>query len=81
MEIQGYLNLTSLLATIFLLQIFRKLQRELDNKCDTTDISANDYTVMLKNIPKSYDAINDDYDDDLKDYLQKNLIENKELKV
>lgn len=73
MEVQGYLNLTSLIATIFLLQIFRKIQRELDNKCDTEDISANDYTIMIKHIPKSFEAKNDDYDDDLKEFLENNV--------
>lgn len=27
---------------------------------------------MVKNIPSEYNAINDDYDDDLKDFLEKN---------
>lgn len=77
MEIQGYLNLASLIAMIFLLQFFRKLQRELDNKCDTEDISANDYTIVVNDIPKVIDAVNDDYDDDLKDFIEKNGVEGR----
>ena len=41
----------------------------LDNECDLLDISASDYTVLLKNIPIKYEAINNDYDEDLLIYL------------
>jgi len=77
MDVQGYLNLASLVAMIFLLQFFRKLQRELDTKCDAEDIAANDYTLIVKKIPIDYEAINDDYDDDLKDFMEKNGLDDK----
>ena len=41
----------------------------MDLECNEKDISAEDYTIFVKNIPISYNAINDDYDDDLKDFL------------
>ena len=44
----------------------------MDLECDQKDISPQDYTIMVKNIPCEYNAINDDYDDDLKDFLEKN---------
>ncbi len=65
MEIQGYLNLVSLIGIIVLLQFFRRTQRILENKCDELDISANDYTVVVTGIPIYFDALNDDYDEDL----------------
>lgn len=36
---------------------------------------------MVKNIPIRFDAINDDYDDDLKDYLVNNGLQNLGSKV
>jgi hypothetical protein len=33
------------------------------------DISAQDYTVMVKNVPLYFDAINNDYDDDILDFF------------
>ncbi|EWS72684.1 kinase domain protein (macronuclear) [Tetrahymena thermophila SB210] len=81
MEIQGYLNLSSMIAMIILLQWFRKLQRQLDAKCDDEDISANDYTIMIKNVPKDFEAINDDYDDDIKEFFRVNSLEGKEVEV
>ncbi|KAL4484378.1 hypothetical protein ABPG74_019555 [Tetrahymena malaccensis] len=81
MEVQGYLNLSSMIAMIALLQWFRKLQRQLDAKCDDEDISANDYTIMIKNVPKDFDAINDDYDDDIKEFFRVNSLEGKEVEV
>ncbi|EAS02382.2 phage head-tail family protein, putative (macronuclear) [Tetrahymena thermophila SB210] len=81
MQIQGYLNLTSMIAMMIFLQFFRKLQRELAYKCDDEDIAANDYTIMIKNIPKDFDAINDDYDDDIKEFFEKNSLQEKRVEV
>ena len=33
-------------------------------------MSPEDYTIFVKNIPIDYDAINDDYDDDLKEFIE-----------
>ncbi len=33
--------------------------------CDFEDVAANDYALLVKNIPVDYQAINDDYDEDL----------------
>lgn len=55
---------------IGLLQIFRRDQRKLDEECDFSDISANDYTLLVENIPIEYDALNNDYDDDLKFFIE-----------
>lgn len=38
----------------------------MDKKCDEYDISPQDYTIFVKNIPITYDAINEDYINDLK---------------
>ena len=38
-------------------------------ECNKEDISAEDYTIFVKNIPIDFNAIDDDYDDDLKDFL------------
>ena len=48
----------------------------MDTDCDQADISISDYTLMIGNIPVDYNALNDDYDDDLKDFLEKNIIIN-----
>ena len=45
------------------------------------DISASDYTVLIKNIPISYKAINNDYDEDLLIFLQKNSFSNRETDI
>ena len=59
-----------------MLQYFRKDQRKIDIECDEASISANDYTVLLSCLPKDYTAENDDYDDDLKKFLSKNILPN-----
>lgn len=41
----------------------------------------SDYTIMVGNIPLEYEAINDDYDDDLKEFLEKNALEGRTPKV
>ena len=41
--------------------------------CDVADISATDYTVLVKNIPIEFDAVNNDYDDDLADFFETGL--------
>lgn len=48
----------------------------MDQECDEIDISPQDYTILLSNIPIVYEAENDDYDDDLK-----NFIENSPLNI
>ena len=45
------------------------MEREMDLECNKEDISAEDYTIFVKNIPIDFNAIDDDYDDDLKDFL------------
>ncbi len=70
MNVQSILNLVTICLIIFKLQYFRKKQRQTDKDCDDEDIAANDYTILVKNIPKYYDAIGDDYDDDLKAFLE-----------
>ena len=47
------------------------------SKCDVNDISAEDYTLLVLNIPQSFNAKNDDYDDDLKDFLENNVLPNE----
>ena len=43
--------------------------------CDFIDISANDYTILIENIPLEIDAINDDYTDDIKHFFENLLRE------
>lgn len=57
------------------MQLFRKRLRIADEICDAIDISANDYTVLLENIPTEFDALNDDYDDDIKFFFENTLKE------
>ena len=60
------------------LQLFRWYQRRISVKCDIRDIAAVDYTVYLENIPVYFDALNNDYDDDLKYWIEseeKNKVE------
>ncbi|EAS04833.2 kinase domain protein (macronuclear) [Tetrahymena thermophila SB210] len=73
MFVQEILNLATVIIIIILLQIFRRYQRKLDSECDEADISANDYTLLFENIPLEFDAINSDYDDDLKLYVEKDI--------
>ncbi len=49
--------------------------RKIDIISDELDIAANDYTFIVKNIPLEYSAINDDYDDDLKLFLEQNALD------
>ena len=49
--------------------------------CDFFDISANDYTIFLENIPTSFDALNDDYDDDIKHFFENILKEDIKCEV
>ena len=42
----------------------------MDLDCNTAEISADDYTLFITNIPINFHAINDDYDEDLKDFLE-----------
>lgn len=36
---------------------------------------------MVKNIPKDFKTLNDDYDDDLKEHFKINSLEGKEIEV
>lgn len=36
---------------------------------------------MIKRIPVDFEALNNDYDDDLKDFLEKNLFPNKKAHI
>ena len=37
--------------------------------------------MIVKNIPKDFDAVNDDYDDDLKEYMVQHALEGKEVEI
>ena len=67
---QQILNLISIFFVIIVLQFMRKRLRVLSIECDVLDISPQDYTIFVKNIPKNFKALNDDYDDDIKDYFE-----------
>ena len=45
------------------------------------DISAMDYTIMVKNIPIEFDALNNDYDDDLLAFFTKQGLAYEEVEV
>lgn len=45
------------------------------------DIASSDYTVLCKNIPLEYDAINNDYDEDLKFFIENKILEKNKIKV
>jgi hypothetical protein len=55
--------------------------RNAEEVCDAIDISANDYTILLENIPNDIDALNDDYDDDIKYYFENIMKEDVEIQV
>lgn len=38
-------------------------------ECDMLDISARDYTVWIKNIPSHFEAENNNYEDDIKNFI------------
>ena len=69
MNMQEILNLASLFVIMLQFQYFRQHIRITDIETDMVDISAQDYTVMVKNIPLYFDAINNDYDDDILDFF------------
>lgn len=49
--------------------------------CDEADIDPSDYSVMVRNIPIAIDV--DDYDEDLKEHMAKELWkdDSKKLKI
>ena len=51
----------------------------LEIKCDEEDINANDYTIMVKNIPIEFEALNNDYDEDLLHFFTNFAIPNKQI--
>ena len=61
---QAVLNLFTVIVIIALLFFFRRIQRNLDVKCDEANISPSDYTIWVSKIP--YGLENFDYDDSLK---------------
>jgi hypothetical protein len=71
MDVQEILNLVIIFSFIIVLQYLRRAQRKTASECDGNDISANDYSVIVKGIPLVItDALNNDYDDDLKDFME-----------
>ena len=66
---------------VFLFQYFNKGQRLKEAMLDIKDIAANDYTVNIKNIPKSFDALEDNYKKDLKEYLEQFGITGVKLEI
>ncbi|EGR29412.1 protein kinase domain protein [Ichthyophthirius multifiliis] len=52
MDYQSIVNIICIFLVILLLQYFRYVQRKVNVECDIADISVNDYTVMISNIPK-----------------------------
>ena len=49
--------------------------------CDVADVSAQDYSILVTKIPRDFKALNDDYDEDLEDFLKNNILIDKEVKV
>ena len=41
----------------------------MDLECNKREISPEDYTIFGENIPIDFEAINDDYDEDLAEFL------------
>ena len=50
-------------------------------ECDILDIAAADYTIFAENIPLEFDAINNDYDDDIKEYFSTKIFPGKIIDV
>lgn len=72
--LQDVLNLISIFMMIVVFQFFRRYLRIQDQECDLLDKSACDYTLLIKNIPKEFDALNNDYDEDLKFFVENKLM-------
>ena len=53
----------------------------MENECDIRDIDVSDYTILVKNIAKSFKCPNDDYDLDLKNFLESHLIIGRKLNI
>lgn len=49
----------------------------MDSEVDKVDVSPEDYTVLVKNIPVKMSEGNDDYDKDLKEFLETHVLEKR----
>jgi hypothetical protein len=49
----------------------------MEEDCDDVDVAANDFTILVKNIPVDFQAINDDYDDDILDFFANKVLDRK----
>ncbi len=66
-----WLNFVCLWVVIIVLQLFRRQQRIVGAECDESDISCQDYTLIIKNINFDFETF--DYDEDLKNFLKHKL--------
>lgn len=53
---------------LIILYLFRRVQRNLDVKCDEANISPSDFTIWVRNIP--FGIQNFDYDDSIKEFFE-----------
>ncbi|KAM3147700.1 hypothetical protein pb186bvf_000028 [Paramecium bursaria] len=87
MELQQMMNLVTIITIIIYLQYFRKHLRYIDTICDELVLSASDYTVWVKNIPRYLGDC--DYDEEIKFYfnsvmelfpISKEIVEQEEIR-
>ena len=55
---QDYLNLFTVFVVIVVLQFFRYSQRSISQICDSKELTASDYTVIVKGIPNNIPSKN-----------------------
>ncbi|EAR99889.2 calcium-activated chloride channel protein (macronuclear) [Tetrahymena thermophila SB210] len=76
LQIQDILNMATVCVVVLCFQYFRYYIRKIDTVTDIIDISAEDYTMLVKEIPVIQNPTSGNYLEDLKIFLQQNLIEN-----
>ncbi|KRX03774.1 hypothetical protein PPERSA_04282 [Pseudocohnilembus persalinus] len=72
-DIQNYVDLGCLLIMIIFFQFFRKYIKTIDIKYDILDINPKDYTIWIQNIPKNFQAKNDSYEEDIREFIEQSI--------
>ncbi|KAL4491266.1 hypothetical protein ABPG72_021652 [Tetrahymena utriculariae] len=75
LQIQDILNMATVCVAVLCFQYFRYYIRKTNTITDIIDISAEDYTLLVKNIPVIQNPTNGNYLEDFKIFLQQNLVE------
>ncbi|KRX05730.1 hypothetical protein PPERSA_09870 [Pseudocohnilembus persalinus] len=68
MNIQQVLNFITIIIVIISLQLFRRQIRITEVQCDQLDINSSDFTILVKNIPRVFQAR--DYDKEIQNLFE-----------